>query len=86
MENKTKKIPSVKISAALILFWFSSSYAFNAGGMSPLDDDQMRAVTGQGLIVSDKISGSALSNPNAYSTPFESVSYTHLTLPTTPYV
>ncbi|WP_272963019.1 hypothetical protein [Alcanivorax jadensis] len=54
MENKTKKIPSVKISAALILFWFSSSYAFNAGGMSPLDDDQMRAVTGQGLIVSDK--------------------------------
>jgi len=71
MENKTKKIPSVKISAALILFWFSSSYAFNAGGMSPLDEDQMRAVTGHGLIVSDKISGSALSNPNPYSTPFE---------------
>ncbi len=39
--------------------------------MSPLDDEQMRAVTGQGLIVSDKISGSALANPNDYSTPFE---------------
>ena len=41
------------------------------GGMSPLDDSQMRAISGQGLIVSDKVSGSALANPNEYSTPFE---------------
>ena len=31
----------------------------------------MRGITGKGLIVSDKISGSGLANPNAYSTPFE---------------
>ena len=63
----------VKICPLWTTLWFgiSQSFAFSPTGMSPLDDEQMRAVTGQGLIVSDKISGSALANPNDYSTPFE---------------
>lgn len=54
-----------------LLFFSSQSVALSMGGMSPLDDSQMRAISGQGLIVSDKVSGSALANPNEYSTPFE---------------
>ena len=54
-----------------LLIFSSQSVALSMGGMSPLDDSQMRAISGQGLIVSDKVSGSALANPNEYSTPFE---------------
>lgn len=55
----------------IFLLWASCSSAFNTGEMRSLNEAQMRAVTGQGLIVSDKISGSELANPNDYSTPFE---------------
>jgi hypothetical protein len=68
MINKRKKS---WIAGAFFLFWTSFSVAYNGGGMRPLNEDQMRSVTGQGLIVSDKISGTTLANPNAYSSPFE---------------
>lgn len=64
-------IPKKWLSGTTLLFLSSISFAFNPIGLSPLDDDQMRGITGKGLIVSDKISGSGLANPNAYSTPFE---------------
>ena len=54
-----------------LIFFPFSLFAFSVGNLKPMSEKQMREVSGQGLIVSDKISGSSLSNPNPYSTPFE---------------
>ena len=65
-----KKITIPIFILPMLLISYSSSWAVTTG-MKTLEDNELRAVSGQGLIVSDYIQGDELSNPNQYSTPFD---------------
>lgn len=58
------------LAGALLLGMAGLACANTVSGMTPMADQEMQAVAGQGLFWSDKISGSELAGSNAYSTPF----------------
>lgn len=64
-----------KISTCFFVGWtvlsFGQSSIANVSEMTQLEDNDLREVSGQGLILNDKISGSELEGSNAYSQPFD---------------
>lgn len=65
-----KRIVMRLLVLTLVLLVGQSSWALTSS-MQPLDDNELRTVSGRGLIVSDYIQGDSLANPNQYSTPFD---------------
>ena len=67
--NKNKAGTCLFIGGLVLSFWQSSMA--NVSEMIPLEDNDLRQVAGQGLILNDKISGRELDGSNAYSEPFD---------------
>ena len=67
--NKIKKSICFFSFPVLLANW--SMAIASISEMTPLEDNDLRAVAGQGLILNDKISGSDLDGSNAYSEPFD---------------
>lgn len=65
-----KKRLTTLLSLSLFFLTITPVWSMTTG-MRPLQDSEMRGVTGQGLIVSDYIQGDALAGANEYSTPFD---------------
>jgi len=67
--NKNKVGTCLFIGGFFLSCWQTA--IANVSEMIPLEDNDLRQVAGQGLILNDKISGSELVGANAYSEPFD---------------
>jgi len=67
--DKNKAGTCLFIGGMVLSSWQSSMA--NVSEMIPLEDNDLRQVAGQGLILNDKISGRELDGSNAYSEPFD---------------
>lgn len=55
----------------IIFLLAGAQLALANSGLKPLEESEMRGITGQGLILNDKISGTDLDGDNEYSRPFD---------------